>query len=434
MKENWDVLIVGCGAAGLYCALNLPENQNVCMICKEDIEHSDSYLAQGGISMLRGEDDYQEYFNDTLRAGHYENDPKSVDLMIRYSNTIINDLIKHGVDFEKDHDGRLCFTKEGAHSKPRILYHEDETGKEITSRLLLEAKKRKNIHIYPYCMMIDLLEKDNRAYGIVVQKDQTIFPLFANSIVLACGGIGGIFKNSTNYESLQGDALSICLHHHVELENIDYIQIHPTTLYSTKKGRRFLLSESLRGEGARLLNIHGKRFVNELLPRDLLTDKINEQMRIDHSDHVFLDLTPIGETALRTHFPHICSRCQEEGYDVFHEPIPVVQAQHYFMGGIKIDLSGKTSMKDLYACGETSCSNVHGRNRLASNSLLESLVFAKKAAEDIMFSQFEPKALLPFTMKKIYQDTSKLMQDYQDELWSEIERWKLIHERNNIEA
>lgn len=190
----------------------------------------------------------------------------------------------------------------------------------------------------------------------------------------------------------------------------------------------------MRGEGARLLNIHGKRFVNELLPRDLLTDKINEQMRIDHSDHVFLDLTPIGETALKTHFPHICSRCQEEGYDVFHEPIPVVPAQHYFMGGIKIDLSGKTSMKDLYACGETSCSNVHGRNRLASNSLLESLVFAKKAAEDITFSQYEPKALLPFTMKEIYQDTSKLMHDYQDELWSEIERWKLIHERNNIEA
>lgn len=206
------------------------------MICKGNLDESDSYLAQGGICMLRGENDYESYFEDTLKAGHYENDPRSVDLMIRSSNTIIKDLIGYGVRFQTDEKGDLTFTKEGAHSKPRILFHEDQTGREITTCLLKAVQKLDNVEIHEHTMMVDLLEENGQAAGLLVQKaDQTLEPIYAQSIVLACGGIGGLYENSTNFPSLTGDALAICLKHHIELENIDYIQIHPTTLYSKKR-------------------------------------------------------------------------------------------------------------------------------------------------------------------------------------------------------
>ena len=192
--KRYDVVIVGCGAAGLYCALHLPQSKNR-MICKEGLEQSDSYLAQGGICMLRGEEDYESYFEDTLKAGHYENNPKSVDLMIRSSNTIIKDLIGYGVEFEKDADGNLRFTKEGAHSKPRILFHEDETGREITSKLLAAALQRPNIEIFEQTMMVDLLIQNEKAVGIVAQDQaKTIIPIFGDDIVFACGASADCMK------------------------------------------------------------------------------------------------------------------------------------------------------------------------------------------------------------------------------------------------
>ncbi len=428
--KTYDVLIAGCGAAGLYCALNLPDTKKICMICKGNLDESDSYLAQGGICMLRGENDYESYFEDTLKAGHYENDPRSVDLMIRSSNTIIKDLIGYGVRFQTDEKGDLTFTKEGAHSKPRILFHEDQTGREITTCLLKAVQKLDNVEIHEHTMMVDLLEENGQAAGLLVQKaDQTLEPIYAQSIVLACGGIGGLYENSTNFPSLTGDALAICLKHHIELENIDYIQIHPTTLYSKKKGRRFLLSESLRGEGALLYDVHGNRFTNELLPRDVVSAAIKKQMKKDDSDYVYEDLRPIGRETLLQHFPNICSKCLEEGYDVFNEPVPVVPAQHYFMGGVKIDLSGRTSMPNLYACGETSCNKVHGANRLASNSLLESLVFARRAADDIVFGEHKNKpesyAAIEYDQ---YGNISELMEQYKKAVLSEIERVSQSHE------
>ena len=381
MNTVYDVIIVGTGAAGLFCALNFPETKKVCIITKRRADESDSFLAQGGICMLRGEEDYEDYFEDTMRAGHYENNKKTVDLMIRSSNLVIRELIRLGVRFERDESGKLAFTKEGAHSQPRILFHEDITGKEITSTLLECAKKKSNIEIYEYTTMLDIICNDNACGGVVIADEaKNISILRSNNVVLACGGIGGIYKNSTNFAHITGDAIAIALKHGVEVENLNYVQIHPTTLYSEKPGRRFLISESVRGEGALLYNKNMERFVDELLPRDVVTKAIREQMEKDGTNFVWLSMAPIEKETILSHFPNIYEHCLEEGYDVTKECIPVVPAQHYFMGGIWVDKNSHTSMPQLFAVGETSCNGVHGANRLASNSLLESLVFAKRAA------------------------------------------------------
>ena len=383
MEIKTDVVIVGTGVGGAFSALNLPEDKQILMITKSDLESSDSFLAQGGICVLRDDEDYEGYFEDTMRAGHYENRKESVDIMIRSSQEIIHDLIEYGVDFAKK-DGNLAFTREGAHSRPRILFHEDITGKEITSKLLMHVKKRKNVQIHEYTTMTDIIVKNGKCAGILAKTaDGEEMKIYAQDTIFASGGIGGRYQHSTNFPHLTGDALDISRKHGIRLEHLDYVQIHPTTLYSSKPGRRFLISESVRGEGAVLYNKDGERFVNELLPRDVVTKAIREQMEKDGTDHVWLSMENIDKNTILEHFPNICERCQEEGYDVTKEWIPVVPAQHYFMGGIWVDSDSRTSMEHLYAVGETSCNGVHGANRLASNSLLESLVFAKRAAHKI---------------------------------------------------
>ncbi|MBR6701177.1 MAG: L-aspartate oxidase [Firmicutes bacterium] len=419
-----EVLIVGCGVAGLYAALSLPRDKQIIMITKSDLESSDSYLAQGGICMLRDEDDYHSFFHDTLAAGHFENNLESVDIMIRSSQETIQDLIDYGVDFETV-DGELCFTREGAHSANRILYHKDITGEEITSKLLARVKELKNVTLMEYTTMIDLIAEDNICYGIVAtDKDGNIFTIEADSTLLACGGIGGLYAHSTNFPHLTGDGLAVCLKHGVELLNPDYVQIHPTTLYTNKPGRSFLISESVRGEGALLYNKSGERFVNELLPRDQVTKAIHKQMKEDGTEYVLLDMRPIGEETILHHFPNIYQKCVDEGFDPTKEPIPVVPAQHYFMGGIKVNRHSKTSMERLYAAGETSCNGVHGANRLASNSLLESLVFSKRAAhhmaENVLVSPLNTPA--PFIDKAKYEDTESLQEEYKKLVLNEIER------------
>lgn len=383
MKNDFDIMIVGTGVAGLFAALHLPREKRIAMITKAGIEDSDSFLAQGGICVLKSDDDYDSYYEDTMRAGHYENNRESVDIMIRSSQDIIRELIDLGVEFERN-QGEFRFTKEGAHSVPRILYHEDLTGKEITSKLLAQVEKLANVTIFTHTAMVDILEKNNTCYGIVAEmEDGTIKQIFSDYTIWACGGIGGLYEHSTNFRHLTGDALAISLKHNIELQNVDYVQIHPTTLYSEKPGRRFLISESVRGEGAVLYDKNHERFVDELLPRDLLTEAICKQMKKDKTDYVLLSLEKMPVDDIIKRFPNIYRHCMEEGYDITKECIPVVPAQHYFMGGVKVNLNGKTSMDRLYAAGETACNGVHGANRLASNSLLESLVWAKRAAVEI---------------------------------------------------
>lgn len=379
-----DILIVGTGASGLFAALHCPSDKNILMITKDAVENSDSFLAQGGICVLRDENDYDSFMEDTLKAGHYENRRESVDIMIRSSREVINELIGYGVDFAKQANGELNYTREGCHSKARILFHEDITGKEITRNLLKAVQKLPNVHILEYVTMLDLIEQDNTCFGILVKdKNDEYLTIEADNTILASGGIGGLYEHSTNYSHLTGDAIAIALRHNIKLENPDYVQIHPTSLYTNKPGRSFLISESVRGEGAKLYGKDGRRFANEVLPRDLMTAEIKKQMAKDNMPYVWLDMTVLGKDVILNHFPHIYEKCLEEGFDVTKQWIPIVPAQHYYMGGIHVDKYSKTTMNNLYAVGETSCNGVHGANRLASNSLLEGLVFAKRAVNKI---------------------------------------------------
>ena len=418
-----DVLIVGCGCSGLYCALNLPSDLKITIITKSMTERNDSFLAQGGICVQRDDDDFEPFFEDTMKAGHYENDPTSVEIMIKSSRDTISDLLKFGVEFSRDQKGELLYTKEGAHSKNRILFHKDITGKEITSKLLAEAMRRDNIEFYEYTPIIDLIEKDGECVGaVILTPEKEVKVVSARYVVLASGGIGGLFKHSTNFKHLTGDALAICLEHGVELKNISYIQIHPTTLYSQEPNRRkFLISESVRGEGAKLYGKDMQRFTNELLPRDLLTKEIYKQMEKDGTEFVWEDLRPISKKELREHFPNIVDHCHSFDYNVFKECIPVVPAQHYFMGGIKVNYESRTTMPYLWAVGETACNGVHGKNRLASNSLLESLVFAKRAAHDIINSPRDRKELPSVDFSK-YDDIVTLKEKRKARVLEEIEK------------
>ena len=382
MELQADVVIVGTGVAGLFAALSLPREKKIMMLTKSDAESSDSFLAQGGICVMRDENDYDDFMEYTMKAGHYENRKESVDIMIKGSREVIDDLIAYGVEFDRK-NGELAYTKEGAHSKPRILFHKDITGKEITSKLLDRVRELENVVIYEYTTMTDIIEEQGECVGVRAENEKGALEIFAKDTIWATGGIGGRYTHSTNYPHLTGDALEIAKKHGIRLEHLDYVQIHPTTLYSKKPGRRFLISESVRGEGAVLYNKDKERFVNELLPRDVVSKAIHEQMEKDGTDHVWLSMEHIPNEMILEHFPNIYKRCLEEGYDVMKECIPVVPAQHYFMGGVWVDSDSHTSMGHLYAAGETSCNGVHGKNRLASNSLLESIVFAKRAAKKI---------------------------------------------------
>lgn len=418
-----DILIVGSGCAGLYCALHLPKEKKITVITKSSAEKNDSFLAQGGICVLRDENDYDSFFEDTLKAGHYENDRTSVDIMIRSSRDVINDLIDYGVEFTRDENGELKYTKEGAHSANRILFHYDITGKEITGKLLEQVKRAGNITLLENTTLVDIVEKDGVCVGgITVDEKGELFVIGAEFTVLACGGIGGLYSHSTNYRHLTGDAIAIAIRHGVELKDINYVQIHPTTLFSENEGeRRFLISESVRGEGAKLYNKDMQRFANELSPRDVLTNAIHQQMEEDDTEFVWEDLRTIPKEELEAHFPNIVRHCAENQLDVTKECIPVVPAQHYFMGGIRVNHESKTSMQGLYAIGETACNGVHGRNRLASNSLLESLVFAKRAALDMKENPVD-KQELPEVDFSEYSDLDALKKEYRKLVLDEIEK------------
>lgn len=428
LKKKYDVIVVGAGVAGLNCALHLPQDKSVLVLCKGKPTESDSYLAQGGICMMRGAGDFDGYFEDTMRAGHYENNPETVRCMLENSGQLIADLELCGVEFAKDEEGNFRFTREGGHSRPRILFHEDCTGQEITSKLHGKVSGRKNVRLQPYFTVLDILEYGGECAGVVASDGHGgVHYIYADYVVLATGGVGGLFSNSTNFRTLTGDGVAIALRHGVQCEHLDYIQIHPTTLYSPRRGRRFLISESVRGEGAVLLNREGKRFTDELQPRDVVTAAILAEMKKEGSRHVWLDMRTIpSRESVAEHFPTIVMRCREEGYDVFSEPIPVVPSQHYFMGGIKSNLQGETSMPRLFAVGETCCNGVHGKNRLASNSLLESLLFAKRAG------LFITKTYTPLPLsageeaeravdKSRYEDAKGLLKEYKKEILKAME-------------
>lgn len=420
--DCYDVIIVGTGVAGLFAALSISPKLNILMISKDKIKNSDSYLAQGGICTLKEPSDFDSFLEDTLRAGKYENKEDSVRVMIENSPMIMDRLIEYGVEFDYNKDGEFDYTREGAHSTYRILHHKDVTGKEITNKLLNTVKGRDNITLCEYTKMLDLIIEDSSCKGIVMEYEGLARAVYAKETILATGGIGGLFAHSTNFRHITGDSFALALKHGIELENINYIQIHPTTLYETDVNRKFLISESVRGEGAVLLNKAGERFVDELLPRDVVTEAIRKQMEEDGRPYVMLSIKHMPEEEIKRRFPNIYRHCMEVGYDLCKEDIPVTPAQHYLMGGIKVDTYGRTSVNNLFAVGETACNGVHGANRLASNSLLESLVFAERAGW-IITEEIDKVSLdrPPVDLSR-YDDVTRWEKENKELIMSEIKR------------
>lgn len=382
-----DTIIVGSGLAGITCALSLPDDHSVILITKKEIKDCNSYLAQGGICVKRNEEDRNIFIEDTLKAGHYKNNQKAVEIMVDESQDAINSLIEWGVEFDKDGD-HFDYTKEGGHRINRILHCKDHSGAVIMDQLIKLVSSRSNIKIIENCEMTDLLVKDNRCFGVVSKTKQNNLYIYSKTTVIATGGIGGLFKNSTNYRHITGDGLLVAQNYNVSLEGMDLVQIHPTSFYEQAEDRRFLISESVRGEGAVLLNNRREEFVDSLLPRDVVTKAILEEMKIEKTDHVWLDTSKI-DVKFEERFPSIFDYVFKRGIDPRNEGIPVVPGQHFFMGGIKTDVWGKTSMENLYAIGETANTGVHGYNRLASNSLLECVVFGKRTAKSISNYKFD---------------------------------------------
>ncbi|MDU4861801.1 MAG: L-aspartate oxidase [Terrisporobacter othiniensis] len=379
-----DVLVVGSGIAGLYCALNLRQDLDVMVVSKDKIDCTNTSLAQGGISVARDLDDVPFFTEDTLKAGKYKNNIQAVNVLTKESIENVDYLVSLGLNVDKDEDGNWDYTKEGAHCVNRIIHTQDNTGENVEKTLVKNSFQRKNIRISEDTFLVDIIERNNKCIGAILLKNKEQINVFAKFVVLACGGIGGLYKNSTSQRILRGDGLAVALRHEIELKDINYIQIHPTAFYDESGDeRRFLISESVRGEGGKLYNINGERFVDELQPRDVVSDAIFNEMKKTNTPYVYLDISFLNEEYLKNRFSTIYNKCLEKGTDITKCPIKVSPAQHYFMGGIKVDLNSKTSMKNLYAVGETACTGIHGANRLASNSLLEGLVFSKRAAKDI---------------------------------------------------
>ncbi|NOW93208.1 L-aspartate oxidase [Clostridium beijerinckii] len=384
MNKFVDVLIIGSGVSGLYCGLNLRKDLNVLIVCKDKITCSNTYLAQGGISVAKGVEDIPLYIEDTLKAGRYKNDLEAVETLINESMVNVESLIEMGIAFDRNEDGSLNFTKEGAHSVNRIVHTKDNTGESAAKILIDKVKKRENISVYENTHFVDIIEKENNCIGAMLIREDEQINVYAKAVVLATGGIGGLFNNSTNQRILTGDGIASAIRHGIELKDMDYIQIHPTAFYEEGENKRkFLISESLRGEGGILTNIKGERFINELLPRDVVSEAVYNQIKETEVPYVNLDIRFLGKDYIINRFSTIYEECLKRGTDITKEFIKVSPAQHFFMGGIKVDLDSKTSMKNLYAVGETSCTGVHGANRLASNSLLEGLVFSRRAAISI---------------------------------------------------
>lgn len=389
--EYHDVVIVGSGIAGVYTALEIPECYDVAIITKETIDISNSVLAQGGIAVsLDKEDSPELHFKDTIYAGAGLCDENSVWVLVNEAAENIDALCKFGVNFDKKSRNELSLTREGAHSKNRIIHAGDTTGKEVCDKLISVVRTRNNVKIKERTFAIDLLTEENRCLGIIsYDEDRDEFVLYASNIVIcATGGFGQLYSNTTNPEVATGDGLALAYRAGAELMDLEFIQFHPTVLYHPNN-KSFLISEAVRGEGALLRNISGERFMPkyhelcELAPRDIVSRAIFEEMKITGSDHVYLDITFKDRDYLEQRFPNIYKTCLSYNIDISKDYIPVAPAEHYCMGGIKTDVFGRTAIKGFYACGEAACNGIHGANRLASNSLLEGLVFGHKIGDEV---------------------------------------------------
>ncbi len=390
-KFYWDVIIIGTGIAGLYTALNIEDKYKVIVITKDKINENNSNLAQGGIAACMNEkDDINLHIEDTMKAGSYYNDKDAVRILVNEAAENVEKLIKFGTKFDRDELGNLMTTKEGGHSKRRVLHSKDQTGKEIIRALTEEVEKRDNIKIIEKAFAIDILTNKTTAFGVLIKdKIGESHVLHSKATVIASGGIGQVYGNTTNSSTITGDGIAMAYRAGAEITDMEFIQFHPTAFYSEADKKRLLISESLRGEGAILRNNKGETFMENyhqmggLAPRDIVAKAILTEMKNENKENVYLDITSKGKEYIKNRFPYIYKECLSRGIDISKEYIPVCPVQHYIMGGIKTDYNGRTNIIGLYACGEAASLGIHGANRLASNSLLDGIVFGSRAAKDI---------------------------------------------------
>ena len=427
--SEYSVVIVGSGAAGLYAALKISQQINlpdgVLIVTKSNLGESNSKYAQGGIVGVLHQneaDSVDLHVKDTIKAGAGLSERKTVEYISQASDEVINDLMENGVEFDREADGSLTFTLEAAHSIRRILHSGgDATGRGITEALCRDVIADGNITVMENAMAVELLvNSDKECKGIILYNELTGEHeiVYTSALVLATGGVGQIYKYTTNPSGATGDGIDLAYNAGAVIQDMEFIQFHPTALALDPDNKdRFLISEAVRGEGAKLINHHGDEFMSlyhdrrELAPRDIVTRAIYSEMKKEHSYNVFLNASMIDSIKLLKRFPTISKRCDEKGIDISKKPIPVAPAAHYSMGGIKAAVEGRTSIRGLYAIGEVASTGLHGANRLASNSLLECVVCAYELADYLSFANLETPKRIDDSIRNIIDLYSKPLDD-----------------------
>ncbi len=411
---KYDYIIVGAGIAGLYGALNIPEGKSVLVLSKEPIWECNTFYAQGGVATAVDEEDIPLHIEDTLKAGAGLCDKEAVEILSRNSILVIEDLIARGFAFDRDERGNLLFTKEAAHSRARILHAGgDATGRELHKFLLQHTRAK----VLEGVVVLDLLIDGDTCYGVRVARGEKQFCLYAHNVFLASGGVGSLYEFHTNAKKISADIQGIALFKGLKLKDMEFTQFHPTVFVYNKRARKFLLTEALRGEGAVVVDEEGRRFLfdyderGELAPRDIVSRAIFRHQREGH--RVYLDFSAFSEEFFKKRFPNIYRTFRNLGFEVPKERVPISPAFHFMMGGIKTDTWGRVEgMRNLYAVGEIACTGVHGANRLASNSLLEGLVFSKRAVEDSLVNDVH-------TLAKSFADEEFVLVKENDSLFKE---------------
>lgn len=422
--SNYSAVIIGSGIAGLYAALKIDQQVNLpdglLLITKSKLGESNSMYAQGGMVAVMKEnkaDSTASHISDTIKAGAGLSEFNTVKYISEHSDAVIKDLLKFGVEFDRDENNNLCFTKEAAHSVRRILHSGgDATGRMIELALCKKVSENKNIEIYEDTDAVELLVSEGQCKGVLAFNDETqeYETIYSPAVILATGGIGQLYKYTTNPVGATGDGLALAYNAGAEMQDMEFVQFHPTSLAIDCGENRFLISEAVRGEGAKLCDGDGVEFMakyderKELAPRDIVTRAIFNEMKENNVDNVYLNAACIDSKKLAKRFPTISKKCQENGIDISRDFIPVSPAAHYYMGGVKTNLKGETSINGLYAIGEVSSTGLHGGNRLASNSLLECVVCAYSVADYL-------KSVELRTPKQIDENIKSILDMYSEE-------------------
>ena len=399
-SRQYDVVVVGAGVAGLFASLVLNPGKKILIIAKEGPRDCNSDLAQGGIAITL-DGDYDSHIQDTLKAGSFYNDPDVVAKMIGMSRPVFDELMAMHADFDKNDDGSISMTAEGGHRRRRIIHVKDTTGEAVMTALLNEISKRENIEFLTQTAALEIITESGETVGLAFQTaGKPIETLYCETVILATGGIGGLFESTTNVSVNTGDGMALALRAGAVLRDSEFIQYHPPAM-KMNKGGYFLISEAVRGEGGYLINDLGIRFMEnlhemkELAPRDVVAKAINDQILLGH--RVYVDVRHFPNESFQKRFPNIYATCLSNGVDPIKEPIPIAPVEHYYMGGISCTVDGEVlgnngqRIKGLYASGEVACTGFHGANRLASNSLLECLTLSKRVTDLINLQ--EVKAL-----------------------------------------